>query len=164
MQNVPFYSKLPFQSAFVGARAQRLANLLDQQGSAFFDAAGSQTPIRCTSLILFLSVNGPASLVEIARAMGDDHQLTAHRMIQLESLSLVNRKPDPNDKRRRTFHLTGKGRTEAALLEERCRQSEHIFKRLNAELGFNLAEALDAAFDALSETSVGERSDKEPAL
>ncbi len=35
---VPFYAQLPFGSAFLGARAQRLADLLSKQGDEFFQA------------------------------------------------------------------------------------------------------------------------------
>jgi len=152
---------LPVQSAFLGARLQRLANLISEQGNQFFANAGSVTPIHCVSTLLFLNSDGPASLMEIARAFDDQHQLTAHRIKQLEKLSLIIRKDDPNDKRRRTFHLTEKGKVEAKIIEKKCEQASLVFERLNEELGVNLTNALDLAYDALSEKSIEGRVNQE---
>ncbi|MEO0576221.1 MAG: MarR family transcriptional regulator [Pseudomonadota bacterium] len=157
MTHLPFYLTLPFESAFVGARLQRLADLLETQGNAFFEAGGSATPARCASSVLFLDANGPASLVEIARAMKQDHQLTAHRIRQLSELGFVARKVDPHDSRKKILSLTRKGKAQADLLIERCQQAAQVFERLNVELGFNLAEALDAAFAALERKTIDER-------
>ncbi len=154
----PFYFKLPYQGAFIGARAQRLANLVSEQGESFFRSAGSVTPVRCVSALLYLGANGPASVVEIARALGEQHQLTAHRMDQLEKLSLVRREPDASDRRRKTYHLTRRGNRETGLIKERCERAVEVFARLDEEIGFKLSEMLDAAFTALSEKSIEDRT------
>ncbi|MFK7955459.1 MAG: winged helix DNA-binding protein [Lysobacterales bacterium] len=158
MNTKPFFFSLPYQAAFIGPRAQRLANLIGEQGESFFRSAGSVTPVRCVSSLLFINSNGPASIVEIARSLGEQHQLTAHRMAQLEKLSLVRRKADASDRRRKTYHLTAKGKIETALIEERCHRAAEIFNTLSQEIGFDLPAVLDAAFDALSKKSLDERS------
>ncbi len=157
MKKRPFYELLSFDEAFVGARALSLTDLIGKQGDEFFQDAGLTTPSRTTSTILFIDHNGPSSLVEIARALGEQHQLTAQRTTLLEGLSIIKRKPDPNDQRRKTFHLTKRGAAEVALIEERCREAIGVFDDLNKELGFNLGAALDAAQKALSQRSMMER-------
>lgn len=157
LQNRPFYERLSVDEAFVGARALNLTNLIRSQGDEFYQAAGLTAPSRTTSTILFLDHNGPSSLVEIARALGEQHQLTAQRTSLLEELSIVERKPDIHDKRRKTFHLTRRGAAEVALIEKRCSEAIELFNDLNKELGFDLGAALDAAYKALSKRSMIER-------
>lgn len=158
MPNRTFYEQLPIASSFTGARAQRLASLISEQGDAFLEAAGLVTPARCVSTILYLDHNGPASLVEIARALDEQHQLTAHRAKQLENLSIVTREADPNDQRRRTFHLTRKGKGEAKRVEARCRQAIDVFEDVSQEIGFDLNRVLDLAYEALKRRSMTGRT------
>lgn len=157
MSNRPFYEQLPIASSFTGARAQRLAGIISEQGDALLEAAGSVTPARCVSIILFLDHNGPSSLVEIARALNEQHQLTAHRVKQLEALSIVTRKPDPNDQRRRTFHLTQKGRDEVKRVETSCHQASDIFEAISDEIGFDLNKLLDRAYEVLDQRPMTDR-------
>lgn len=160
----PYYERLAIDEAFVGARAARLTNIIGEQGDEFFEAAGLTVPSRASSTILFINKNGPSSLVEIARALDEQHQLTAQRTQLLEKISIVVRKPDPNDRRRKTFHLTKHGAAEVALIERRCRQAIRIFDALNQELGFNLSAALDAAHNCLLKKSMMERLQEIEAL
>lgn len=157
MSSRPFYEQLPIAPSFVGARAQRLANLISGQGDALLKAADLIVPSRCTSIVLYLDHNGPASLVEIARALDEQHQLTAHRAKQLEDLSIITRKPDPDDQRRRTFHLTQKGKDEAKGIEARCRQAITIFEAIGGEIGCDLNELLDRAYDVLEQRPLTDR-------
>ncbi|MEO9467484.1 hypothetical protein [Parasphingorhabdus sp.] len=157
LKNRPFYERLSFDEAFVGARALRLTELIGRQGDEFFQDVGLTAPSRTTSTILFIDHNGPSSLVEIARGLGEQHQLTAQRTTLLEDLSIIKRKPDPNDQRRKIFHLTKRGAAEVVLIEARCREAINVFDDLNNELGFNLGVALDAAQKALSQRSMMER-------
>ncbi|MEP0449031.1 hypothetical protein [Parasphingorhabdus sp.] len=158
LSNSPFFEQLSVAPAFVGARAFRLANLISEQVQAFLKNADLVIPTQCVSLVLFLDKNGPASLVEIARALDEQHQLTAHRAKQLESLSLVRRKQDANDKRRRTFHLTQKGRVEAEKVEAVCRQGVEIFEDLSEELGCDLNRVLNSAHALLQQRPVVSRA------
>ncbi|MEL7198205.1 MAG: hypothetical protein AAGL10_07800 [Pseudomonadota bacterium] len=155
----PFYKRLPYDQAFIGARAMRLSNIIARQGDEYYEGAGLTVPSRTTSTILFIGNNGPSSLVEIARALGEQHQLTAQRTALLEDLSILQRKSDPNDQRRKLFELTKRGAAEAAFAEDLCRKVMDVLDDLNNELGFDLGEALDAAYRALSRKSLIERSE-----
>lgn len=158
LPNSPFFEQLSVAPAFVGARAFRLANLIGEQGQALLKNADLVIPVQCISLVLFLDQNGPASLVEIARALDEQHQLTAHRAKQLESLSLVTRKQDANDKRRRTFHLTQKGKGEAKKVEAVCRQGADVFESLSEEIGSDLNMVLNKAYALLQQRSLVNRA------
>lgn len=153
----PFHQRLPYDRAFVGARAMRLSNIIARQGDEYYEAAGLTVPSRTTSTILFIDNNGPSSLVEIARALGEQHQLTAQRTALLEDLAILQRKVDPNDQRRKLYQLTKRGAAQAALIENLCRKVMDVLDDLNNELGFDLGEALDAAHRALSRSSLTER-------
>ncbi len=154
----PFYAQLEIGSAFLGARAQRLAELISKQGDEFFQSAGIVVPVRSVSTILFLRHYGPSSLVQIAKALNEPHQVTAKRTALLETLSMVSCKADPNDGRRRVFQLTRKGNRESGLIEARCTDALRIFEDLNRELDLQLADALDAAYTALTHKSMLARS------
>jgi len=156
--NNPFYEQLSINSAFLGARTQRLSDLISEQGNAFFRDVGLVVPVRCNSTILFLHNCGPSSLVEIARALDLPHQLVAQRTSLLEEFSILTRKADPNDQRRRTFHLTRKGKREADRIEQRCRDAIEVFENVNKELGVNLGKILDAAHAALSHQTMLDRT------
>jgi len=158
MPNRPFYEQLSIAPAFVGARAQRLASLIGEQGDALLENVGSVIPARCISTIIYLDKNGPSSLVEIARALNEQHQLTAHRAKQLERLSIVTRKPDANDKRRRTFQLTQKGRDEAKRVEANCHLAIDIFDTISDEIGLDLNMALDRAYAVLKHRPLIDRA------
>ncbi len=158
---MPFYTRLPYGDAFLGGRAQRLADLISQQGDELFRSAGIAVPVRCASTLLYLRQDGPSSLVQIAKALDESHQLTAKRMALLDTLSLVSCEDDPNDRRRRIFALTRKGKREARLVQARCELAQKIFEQLNRELAVQLGDALDAAWAALTEKSMLARSDPE---
>lgn len=159
----PFYTRLPCGAAFLGARAQRFAELISKQGDDFFRAAGIDVPVRTVSTVLYLRHEGPSSLVQIARALSEPHQVTAKRMATLESLSMVSCKADADDKRRRLFRLTRKGKRESTLIEARCEDAMQIFEKLNLELELNVGAALDAAYDALARRSMLARSNDNSA-
>ncbi len=150
----PFYLQLPIGEAFLGARVQRLADLLSKQGDAFFQQAGIAAPARTVSTLLCLRHRGPSSLVQIAHALNESHQLTAQRTSMLRSLVLVSCRADPKDKRRRVFALTAKGKREAESVEARCKDALRVFESLNRELDVHLGNALDAAFAALTKRSM----------
>lgn len=148
--SIPFYMGLTIGPAFLGARAQRLADLISDQGDAFFREAGIVIPVRTVSTVLYLRQQGPSSLVQIAAALGEPHQVTAKRTARLQALSMVSCKVDPNDKRRKLFRLTRKGNRESDLIDERCKDAIRIFETLNRDLNLHLGHALDAAHAALS--------------
>lgn len=159
MANIkPFYQDLAIGSAFLGARAQRLADLLSQQGDEFFRAAGIVIPVRTVSIVLYLRQFGPSSLVQIAAALDEPHQVTAKRTAQLEKLSMLSREDDPHDKRRKFFRLTRRGSHETKRIEARCKHALAIFEDINRELDVHLGDALDAAYVALTRSSMLSRS------
>ncbi len=97
-------------------------------------------------------------MLERAKAQNESHQLTAKRTLLLESLSMVSCNADANDKRRRIFALTRKGKRESKLVEARCEDALQVFEELNRELDLHLGDALDSAYDALLQSSMLTRS------
>ena len=155
---LPFFLELPNHAAFLGARAQRLADLIGNQGDVFLRAGGVSVPVRSVSTLLYLHRHGPASLVQIAKALGEPHQLTSQRTTVLSGLSMISTRADKKDRRRRLFALTAKGRREAERVDARCDDAVLAFDDLNRELAVDLAEVLDLAYDALNHRSMSERA------
>lgn len=70
---------------------------------------------------------------------------------------MVRRSPSPTDRRRKTFHLTDEGRTEAERFERYCEEAAEVFRELYEEIGFDLAQVLEEATRALESRSLVRR-------
>lgn len=151
--------QLPIGSAFLGARAQRLVDVIAQQGGEFLQAGGIDVPVRAVSTLLYIHHSGPSSLVQIAKAQHESHQLTAQRISLLQQLSMLAGRVDAKDRRRRLFELTNKGKRQAVRVEARCAEAATVFEDLNGELSVDLGRVLDAAFVALVEKPMLSRVD-----
>ncbi|MCB1635557.1 MAG: hypothetical protein KDI51_13260, partial [Xanthomonadales bacterium] len=71
---------------FVAHLGERLVEAICAETQRFADSAGILAPVKTHSALLYLLIQGPASLVEIARSDGQSHQLVASRLAPLEKL------------------------------------------------------------------------------
>lgn len=88
------------------------------------------------SVLARLVKDGPAATSTLAAVEGVRHQSMAATVAALDRLGLVERRPDPTDRRRRLVALTDAGRARAegdrqarqewlaAALQERCTEQE----------------------------------------
>ena len=100
------YLSEEIRPAFVAHLAYRLCDAICVETQAHADRIGIQAQANAHSALLYLHLNGPATLTEIARIDGQSHQLLANRLAPLELLGLIERFADPGDNRRR--HLAVK--------------------------------------------------------
>lgn len=156
-QSAPLHYLDELRPAFVAHIADRLNNVICEETQAYADRIGIRTPVKSHSAILFLHKRGPASLSEIARCDGQSHQLLAARLDPLESLGLIERFEDPEDRRRRPYRLTRSGREEAKRVEAAAVVGAEAMRRLFQEIDEDLIAALEKAIERLRVQPFGER-------
>jgi len=146
MLNTPYFYDYGYKTAFLANMADRLSDAICQQTAALNKSAGSVTPVRSVSSMLFLLENGATSLMDISRALDYSHQLTSLRIAPLEKLGLIERKTDANDKRRRLIELTSAGKKDAEILKNLstsiASDIEQRFKKMDNDLMNNIEEMI----------------------
>ena len=101
-----------------------------QPDSALIEAAGIDLDRALFPLLLRIDRLGPLGIVELAELAGRDYSTVSRQVAKLESLGLVSRCPDPEDKRVRAAIMTDQGREMTAALDA-ARQK--IIERLLAD-------------------------------
>lgn len=130
---------------FVAHLGERLVEAICAETQRFADSAGIVAPVKTHSALLYLLIQGPASLVEIARSDGQSHQLVAARLAPLEKLGLVERIADPQDLRRKPYRLTATGKDEAEKVRAAVAAHAQAQRELARETGLDLVDVLDRA-------------------
>lgn len=121
--------------SFLGRLSEALSQRIEEQTRELFDDAGIVIPVRSCSLLTALRQAGEASAAELARALGQSHQLVVQKCPTLLRLSLVTQHADPADARRKLFRLTDKGAAQMALLDSYTAGISAVYERLFEETG-----------------------------
>jgi DNA-binding MarR family transcriptional regulator len=121
--------------AFLGRLAEALSTRIEEQTRELFDDAGIVIPVRSCSLLTALRQAGQASAAELARTLGQSHQLVVQKCPALLRLGLITQHPDPADARRKLFRLTNEGAAQMALLDRYTAGISAVYERLFEETG-----------------------------
>lgn len=152
-----FRDEHALNGAFLSNKLLRLVDLIALQGDDLLREAEITIPSRAVACTLFIGDKGQASLADIAKALDEPHQLTAQRVEGLIQLDLLERRDDPDDRRRKALTLTRKGKAQYQLLLVRLAEIERALSDLYAEIGFDLSEILETAIGALRRTPLLDR-------
>ena len=152
-----FLESHPLRGAFVANTLERLAALIVEQGEDLFRDAGLTFPARAASTVLLLGERTRLSAADLAKTLGQPHQLVTQRVNLLIDLGVVSRTGDSLDARRRILVLTAKGKRQFEELQARLTFAEAAFAALFAEIGCNLPDAALSAIAALERSSVRHR-------
>ena len=136
-------------SAFIAYQLERLAEQIVAQGNDMLDAAGITFPSRAVSTVLFIGEHQPTSTADIARALGQPHQVATQRVDLLIRLGIVERIDDPDDGRRKLLRLTRQGAAQFEVLTAQLAEAGLAFEALFEELGCNLSAVIQRAADSL---------------
>lgn len=127
-------------------RLFRCARLWNEQALAEVRALSGQ-PVRPAHAALFphIDLEGTRQ-TELARRLGVSKQAVGQLVEELESMGMVERRPDPEDGRSRRVHFTARGREGLLHGLGLLAQME---AELGAELGAERLEAVGEGLDAL---------------
>jgi DNA-binding MarR family transcriptional regulator len=98
-----------------------------------------------------------ATVAGLAEALGVTHQMATQRVNTLEKLGLVFRKPNPEDKRAKSIHLTELGTKEGKKLQPITAKINIIFEQLNNQIECDLMTKIRQAELALIKAPLQKR-------
>lgn len=152
-----FLDTHPLRGAFVANTLDRLAGLIIEQGEDLLRDAGLTFPSRAVSTVLLLGERARLSASDLAKTLGQPHQLVTQRVDLLIELGIVSRAGDSGDARRRILALTPKGKRQFEKLKALLVLADAAFAALSAEIGVDLPRAALNALAALGRSSVLDR-------
>ncbi|MEO6248706.1 MAG: MarR family transcriptional regulator [Sphingomicrobium sp.] len=123
----------------IAARLSSLFETLDEQRPA--DRADRAT----RALLAALASNEPATLGDVARASGRGAPATSRAVDGLVRAGLVDRTPDPDNRRRLALRLTDQGRS---LLDQRGTAGSSLVQRVG-KLAHSELRAVERAIEIL---------------
>lgn len=142
--------------SFLGRLSEALSQRIEEQTRPLFDDAGIIVPVRSCSLLSALSDAGEASAAELARALGQSHQLVVQKCPALLRLGLITQHADPADARRKIFRLTDAGRDQLARIDAYSVRISSVYRALFDEVG-DVHGAILSALKALADKPLRER-------
>jgi DNA-binding MarR family transcriptional regulator len=157
LDTMHFIDSHAFRGAFVANTLERLAALIIEQGEDLLRDAGLTFPSRAVSTVLLLGERTCLSAADLAKALGQPHQLVTQRVDLLIDLGIVSRAGDSRDARRRVLVLTAKGKKQFEALRARLVLAEAAFAALFAEIDCDLPGVAVNAMAALRRSSVQDR-------
>ena len=152
-----FVDDHPLRAVFVASLMERLVNQIVEQGDDLLHDAGLAFPSRAVSTMLLLGETGGASAADIARELGQPHQLVTQRVELLIGLGVITRTDDSSDARRKLLKLTPQGRQQFQRLKKRLALADKAITSFFEDIDCDLSAAASRAMDALSRSSLLER-------
>lgn len=142
--------------SFLGRLSEALSTRIEEQTRPLFDAAGIVVPVKSCSLLTAIGQAGEASAADLARALGQSHQLVVQKCPALLRLGLVTQHADPADARRKVFRLTDAGRDQLARIAAYSQRIGGVYRRLFEEVG-DVHGAILKTLEALADRPLTER-------
>lgn len=152
-----FRKSISTNKAFLAKRVFDLHLLILKQAEQVYQSKGMIFPVAVSSTILFFASVKSTSLAQIAKALGQPHQLISQRIKILLKLNMIVSSPDKKDKRRTLYKLTNLGKKHASLLDDYCIEAEIAFNDLSEELGIDLHQLLNKTCEALEKKPFAHR-------
>lgn len=142
--------------SFLGRLSEALSTTIEEQTRPLFDDAGIVVPVRSCALLTALGETGEASAAELARTLGQSHQLVIQKFPALLRLGLVTQHADPDDARRKNFRLTDAGRDQLARIAAYSERIGMVYRTLFEEVG-DVHGAILKALSALEKRTLAQR-------
>jgi DNA-binding MarR family transcriptional regulator len=111
---------------------------------------------RAWGVLSTLVESGPQTQIELATATATDRTAMVYLLDELEGRGLVERMPNPNDRRSYLIHLTAQGRkTQRKAAAELAKQADTLLTPLDAAERHQLIELLTRIADHWDELNAG---------
>lgn len=94
-----------------------------QRDEALLRAAGVQLDRALFPLLARLGMQGPLGVAELAEQVGRDYTTVSRQLAKLESIGLVSRSPDSDDRRRSIAEITEEGNIRFKAVREARRRA-----------------------------------------
>ena len=133
-----------------------MSQRIEEQTRPLFDDAGITIPVRSCSLLTALDAAGEASAAELARALGQSHQLVVQKCPALLRLGVITQHADPADARRKILRLTDAGRDQLRRIDDYSAKISDVYRTLFEEVG-DVHGAILKALNALADKPLAER-------
>lgn len=143
---------------FLGRLAETLSNLIESQSADLFNRVGLVIPVKSCSLMTAVQTLEPVTAVELARHLECSHQLVLQKMPKLLKLGLIEQQQSGQDRRKKLFRLTDKGRNNLAIADVLFPALESAYNELS-EGSTDIFQALETTIAALHARPLSERVD-----
>lgn len=140
----------------IGARLRRLSERIDEDAARIYGELGVAFEQRWWGVMEQLFEHGPASVGELARALGISHPSVSQTRRSLEQAGLIQATPDPRDARSRRLELSEHGRALYQRLAPVWAAMDAVAVELDREAA-DVVAALDRLDAALGRVSLYER-------
>lgn len=141
---------------FLGRLSEALGQRIEEQTRPLFDDAGITVPVRSCSLLTALGNAGEATAAELARTLGQSHQLVIQKCPALLRLGFISQHADPADARRKIFRLTDAGRDQLRRIDAYSVRISEVYRALFEEVG-DVRGVILKALKALADKPLAER-------
>ncbi|GAA3469484.1 MarR family transcriptional regulator [Nonomuraea roseola] len=144
-------------SELLGTRLRLLLDLLDDGVTALYPSLGLEgfRP-RFTPILRQLAAEGPASIRDLARAIGVTHSAASQTVAQMAKEELVTLSPGA-DARQRIVRPTSRAEALLPALDREWAATSAAAAELDAELPYPLSRLVDEALEALSRRPMRDR-------
>lgn len=143
---------------FLARRISQLHDVLAEQGQEVMNEAGMDLDARLGSVFFLIATRPGLSVAELAEELGLSHQLATYRVKKLVETGLVSQERDPEDRTRSVLRPTDKADQMVEALRPVMRKLDQVYAQLFEELGVDLLDIATRAREALTTTSLLERS------
>lgn len=113
---------------------------------------------RLGSVFFLIATRPGLSVAELAEELGLSHQLATYRVKKLVETGLVSQERDPDDRTRSVLRPTAKADPMVKQLRAVMRKLDGVYAQLFEELGVDLLDLATRAREALTTTSLLERT------
>lgn len=142
--------------AALGGRLRRLSERIDRDANRVYAELGVDFEQRWLGVLDQLVLRGAMSVNDLARALVISHPSVSETRNSLRRAGLITERADPADGRRRTLHLTTKGKALVAKLQPVWTVLDQVGVALDSEAG-DVVAALNRLEDALDRSSLFDR-------
>ena len=143
---------------FLGRESERLSDLIAEQTAELFAREGVVIPVKSCSVMDALAQCAPASASDLASRLDRSHQIIMQKLPRLIELGLVERSPDPADRRRFLLEITDRGAEQLERLHDLSPRIATAYRAIEDDIG-SVYDQIVAMIEQLAREPLVDRID-----